>query len=1044
MRIADSTIQAVRDLPAETVISYYQQLKPQSGRHTGLCPFHDDHKTGSFYVFEHTNTYKCFSCGAFGDPIRYVMERNRVSFYDAIQDIAQKAGILIEVENSRLSPQEQAAAAQKKHSVEQALLAAQDYFQQHRQKGHEYLAGRGFREETASFFGLGYAPDYNHFTRLHAEAYVQADLVKEKEDKRYDTLRDRLTIPLHNRHGQLIGFAGRALNPEAHAKYLNPTDTPLYSKKETLYNLNNAQRAMKADDRVYIVEGYPNVWRAYEHGILNIVATCGTSLTKEQISILLRYTKNVVLVYDGDQAGQKAFYRSLPILLAAGAYVRLVEMPEGLDLDEVLKDPEAARFTPPLRDNEKSWEELYIRKWQQLHEDGKEDLEKNVALTNEVANLICQIPDPISAKQHTDKLSKTFKSLRKAVALKEKARQNGDEDEEIKRVTMSETGTWIMNQRGVLQPVCDYQIKLLYQLTIPNTEDCDWILELKRKDQQPEIVVVPNRDMVSVQAIETAFYARRYAIDLEQKQARYLRAYLLEQGLKVAYRVDKLGYDQQSGLFFYANVAYDPVNKRVLKPNDLDIVDTPQCGYFMPYVDQLRSPKDKIVIRHDPEQKMDLSEVSRFVVQSWGETESLAIAFYIATLYMDIIVRKLRNFPILFLKGPGGSGKSELAKLLMDFAGPGVGDKISVGANSSTAAMKEVFSAYSNICVHLEDYSRSQNIPELSDFLVLLFDRNFRKTMDMDNRKQVRIMEPAASCVVSSNAPPLEDGSEALASRLIYLQLGQNKRETEDKIDFIKTRERLKAKNWTSITNFLLGYRSAIEETFDSHYKRIIDKLSKDLKALNLEVNDRIIASYATILAPIHELYDRGVVANFLPYDNLSEAMYNIAKENIKKQQQSLVSVSPLQEFWGTFQDLVDEFRTAEKLAGTWRNEEGVERQNRVAYNPYFIYPMSHYQIWENHSVGGLEVIGEPVIRLNLAAVHGKYTLRMKNQNKTPILNINQLKDALRGHRSYIPDVSEHYVKYRKIEGEKGGNVRLSYILKYEDICEDFNVNLNY
>lgn len=1052
MKIADATIDAVRQLPADTVIGYYQTIKKQSGgRYTGLCKFHDDHNEGSFYVFERTNSYKCFACGEGGDPIKYVMQLKRMSFYEAIADIASNAGIAVEYEQrpNGTSPEEYKKQQQVRAKAEKALAYAQEYFTKHKAAAAEYLKGRDFSDETIDFFGIGYAPEGSFFTDLKKEVLKKVDLVREKEGRSYDTLRNRVTIPLHDRSGLLVGFSGRAIAPDAKAKYINPTDTLLYRKSYTLYNLNRAEKAIREKDAVYIVEGYPNVWRAHQEGVHNVVATCGTALTDEQIKLLLRYTKTIVLVYDGDEAGAKAFERSLNLLLAAGANVRMIPMPAGMDLDDVLRNPLAVEgWNTLLAQNEITWYDYYIRRWKANQANG-EDVTANIEFINHLADLLLLVPDLTAANAYADKLSQEIKGLKTTyrARIKEKEEQQKkqakNDAEENRRVISSDLGTWIMNSRGNMQKVSDFKISLLYQLVIPNTEDCDWVLEVKRQDQEPEIVVINNKDIISTIAIETAFYAKRYAIDIDPKQARYLRAYLLEQGLKVALRVDKLGYDQTSGFFFYSNVAYDPVNRKLLAPNALNIIDTPKQGYFMPYTDEEKAGKDKVIIRHE-DSALAFDDIARFIVESWSRTESLALCFYVATVYMDIIIKRLRNFPILFLKGPGGSGKSELSKLLMDFAGRGVGDKLSVGANSSTAAMKELFAAYSNICVHLEDYSRASNIGELSDFLVLLFDRNFRKTMDMENRKSVKLMEPAASCVVSSNKPPLEDGSEALQSRLIYIQMKQNVRDPESKLKFIKRREDLKSKSWTTVNNYLLNHRAVVEKEFDKLYRHFVDMMSKHFKRKDMAVNDRVIASYATILAPISALESANLIPNFLGGYTLTEELFSIALENVEKQYTSLMEQSPLQIFWETVQQLVEEYRTAERQAATWKDKDGNERTNKVPYNVALIYPGSHYQIWSWHEVKGERLIDEEVLRFNINILHSKYEQRMKALGKVPATK-NQLKDMLREHKSYVPDVSEHYIKYKKLPEEGGGDASLmSYILKYKDLQEDFGLDLGY
>ncbi len=1045
MLISESTIDQVRALPADTAIGYYQTLKPAGGgKFSGLCPFHEDHKEGNFFVYGPTNTYKCFACDAGGDPIQYVMDAQKMDFQEAVLDLANHAGLTVELAANGQSPE--AAQAQERHRklASQALAEAQNLYSREQGPAAAYLLGRGFTKETIELFGLGYAPAGNPVAKLDLPGAEAADLVRQKDGRPYDALRERLTIPLHDRNGRLVGFAGRVLaEKKKTAKYLNPTDTLLYRKGEQLYNMHRATQAIRSAGYAYLVEGYPNVWMACQHGHLNTVATGGTALAKEQIQALKRYTSTVVLVYDGDEAGQKAYARNLKLLLAEGFAVRMVPMPAGRDLAEVLPNPPEG-WRPSLAENALDWDQHLASQWADL-ETRQATITEGVALINTAVDMVLLMPDPTAAALTADRLAKAVKGFGDAYSAKRKEAKPetaGEKPDEVVRVVSREDGTWVMNNRGRHQKVGNYKITLLYQLQIPHTEDCDWILELKRAGQPGETLVMNNRDIISPVAMETAFYAKRFPLDIDAKQGKYLRAYLLEHGLRVAVRVDKLGYDPESGFFFYANQAYDPATKTMKLPNKLDIVDTEEKSYFLPYVNEEKSPKEKIIVRHEPG-SIRFEQVAKFVIDHWGRPQVLALAFYVATCFLDLIVKRLRNFPLLFLKGPGGSGKSELAKLLMYFFGRGVGDKLSVGANSSTAAMKEMFASYANICLHLEDYSRATNLGELSDFLILLFDRNFRKTMDQDNRKSVKMMDPLASCVVSSNAPPLEDGSEALASRLIYIQIKQNVREEAAKLAFIREREKLKAESWTEINNYILSFRQLIESQFDNSYKTFVSMFSRHFEAEGLAVNDRVLASYATILSPICLLVTAGHLPNFLGPGSFVDEISQLAIENIKAQYASLVEQSPLQVFWQTVQGLFDDFRAAQQQAAKWVDAEGRSRTANVSYNGYFVYPGSHFQVHPDHKEDGVVVIPEKVLRLSLAAMHGRYEQKLRSSGKVP-MSLNQLKDQLRQHQSFDAQHSERKMKFPKLADEPGGDVRLSYILKYRHLAEDFGIDLEY
>lgn len=1058
--IAQTTIDRVKSLPIDTVLSNFLTIKKGTpGNNLALCPFHDDHKIGSFVLYSKTDTFKCFSCGEQGDSISFVRKKLSLNFSDAVIEIAKVNGIQIDYENRQngYTPEQYKAKQDEKENAYKALEFAQNHFTENTETSDNYLLNRQFSKDTIAAFGLGHADNNNFFTARNKELYLKIDLVKDKEGNKYDTFRNRITIPLNDKNGRLIGFAGRDISLSSgegkggtnRAKYINPTDTLLYQKGSFLYNLDKARTSIIKQDKVYLVEGYPNVWRMHQEGIYNVVAAGGTALTAEQIKGIKGSTKNIVLCYDGDNAGVKATNTNLMPLLKEGFNVSVLPMPTGMDIDDLGRyfhsfipyrgwGNNLAEYIEYMK---VTWLDSKISSFQQT---ANEDMSIEIQFVHHLADLILSYPDVTTQTILVEQAAKHYKSIKTSYKSKIKDKKESEKTatkDDVLKVISTETETLIVNARGILAPICNFKITLLYQLQIPNSEDCDWILELKKKGKEAEYLVLSNKDINSSKAMETAFYAKRYSIDCDDKQSRYLRAYLIEQGLKIAEKIETLGYHAESGLFFFSNVAYDTIKKQVVNPNNLAIIDLEKKGYFMPYTETDKSPKDKIACFYE-ESDITFDDVAEFVVKSWGEQEALSIAYYVATCYLDFIVKHTKNFPILFLKGPAGSGKSELAKLLMNFAGAGMGDKLSIGANSSTAAMKEFFSSYSNIPFHIEDYSRSGNLLELSDFLVLLYDRSFRKTMDMENRKSVKIMQPLSSCVISSNKAPLEDGSEALASRLIYLQMKVNARTPEHKVWFMNAKAKLMSKSWTPITTALLDHRHLIENNFTDYYVKLIDKLSNKLKAADYTVNDRIIASYSAIITPISILFEHEKVACFLPnHIDLKTALEDIAYSTIVRQHNSLVEKSPLQIFWDTVQMLFNDFKAAERQVNSYQDKNGYEQKPKVAYNPYLLYPEYHFSVWNAHVENGTPVINEPVIRLKLDDIYGRYVQRMKHLGLNPE-KLNTIRDMMREHRSYDKDYSEKYIKFKKREGDESSATKKAFILKYTSLREDFGIDL--
>ncbi len=311
------------------------KLRKQGSAHVGLCPFHAE-RTPSFQVIPARNFYHCFGCGKNGDAFAWLMEREGMTFPEALEQLARAAGIELPQRRERPS-----AEVDLETRMRSALEAAQAFFEAQLQR-HEgartYLRDRGYAGPFLAEAGFGMAPDgwdalVNHLRGLNfsAELLEQAGLVSRSErGTLIDFLRNRLTIPIHDARGRVVAFGGRVMG-EGQPKYLNTRDTPLFHKGGTLFGFHRAKGAMR--DGALVVEGYFDVLQLHQNGIHQAVAPLGTALTDEHLKALLRFTRRVILCFDGDAAGRRAMEKSLRLALPLGFEVRLLELPQGEDPD---------------------------------------------------------------------------------------------------------------------------------------------------------------------------------------------------------------------------------------------------------------------------------------------------------------------------------------------------------------------------------------------------------------------------------------------------------------------------------------------------------------------------------------------------------------------------------------------------------------------------------------------------------------------------------------------------------------------------------------
>lgn len=318
------------------VVSDYVSLKGTGTTLKGLCPFHSE-KTPSFTVHRDKQFFHCFGCHAGGDVFSFVMLAEKVPFPEALELVAEKCGISIpatRADSDKFDERKQLFEIHERAAAYFKQMLATDEAGPARQVIEKRKVLPAFVER----FNLGYAPATGLMNYLRLKDPVNSGLfVKNDRGEIYDRFRRRLMFPIWNERGRVIGFGGRALLPDAQPKYLNSAESPLYSKSHVLYAMHFARDAAQKAGRLIVVEGYFDCLSLHQAGIENVVASCGTALTQQQVAIMVRYVPEVVMNYDPDAAGQNAMRRSIDLLLAKGLRVRILKLADGLDPDDYVR-----------------------------------------------------------------------------------------------------------------------------------------------------------------------------------------------------------------------------------------------------------------------------------------------------------------------------------------------------------------------------------------------------------------------------------------------------------------------------------------------------------------------------------------------------------------------------------------------------------------------------------------------------------------------------------------------------------------------------------
>jgi DNA primase len=393
------------------IISEYTSLTKKGSNYVGLCPFHQE-KTPSFSVSDEKQMYYCFGCGAGGNVITFMMEKENMAFPEVIEYLAEKAHIEIEVNNLNQDQIDQNAKRQE--LLEIHTKAARFFYtslmEDEGKPVRDYLEKRGVSKNIIKRFGIGYAsPNYNILYRYlknqghNDEILLESGLIlKSKQGKLYDRFSDRLMFPIFNLTKKVIAFGGRVLD-DSLPKYLNSPESMLFDKSSNLYGLHLARE--QKHTYYILVEGYMDVMAMHQAGFSQTVASLGTAFTTRHAKLLKRYTKEVVILYDSDTAGKNAVLRAIPILRAEGILVRVLQLQQGKDPDEYLKKHSADEMQAQL-DGAKSDTWFKIENTQNKYQLAKPD--DKVKFLQEAATFIGELTSSIEQNIYTQEIASKY------------------------------------------------------------------------------------------------------------------------------------------------------------------------------------------------------------------------------------------------------------------------------------------------------------------------------------------------------------------------------------------------------------------------------------------------------------------------------------------------------------------------------------------------------------------------------------------------------------------------------------------------------------
>lgn len=856
--ITKETIDSIKS--AADIVSVASDLgmspKKQGKLWAVVCPFHQDHDP-SMKLYPDTGTYHCYVCEAHGDVFDLVMEVNNCEFIDAAKWLAKKYGIEVKEESKPRDP------AKEEHENRQrtAMKLATEWYQKQLwafkgqpapAKGEkdptplDYALNR-FNEETLHTWQIGYAPEtwdglLQHLRANHVPDAValEMDLIKPNEKGGYyDTFRGRIMFPVRDKRGRVIAFSGRDITgkhkEKKAAKYLNSAETALYKKSQVLFGLDQAIQAIRKYDVCILVEGNADVVHMHQIGVHNVVAACGTALSSAQIEQISTFTNNIALLYDCDNAGRAAAEKSARLISESGKNTIVLTIPE--DEDGNKQDPDSYfKNKTQFKTFYNSFKKTY---WVMLAEMKAENCENDSAYRSrtmkeiaslfykrgktEIATIIEELASVIPTKALWGKAVKELYDDDKSnERLKESEERTAEQNEMYTKYGffVKDHCYWFHSLKGEgmfqgsnfdLKPLFHIEstinAKRLYEIT--NTYGVKRVIEFKQKD-----LITPAAFRLCVESLGN------FLFDGGEMGLAKIKRYLYEK-TDSCKEITQLGW-QREGFYAWGNGIVS--NGKFIPVNDYGIVRHENENYYIPATSAFyRNDRDLFqferIFVHNTESYTTINEWWILFSTVYGVNAVAGLAFYVASLFRDHIFAKEGFFPIYNIFGVRGSGKTAMAKSMMQLFGH---HEVDISMKTTTLpSLADAVARTSNAICHIDEYKNDIEYDRM-EFLKGAWNGIGRSRMNMDRDKKKETTPVNCGLILTGQDMPTADN--ALFTRVIFTRFSKTGF-TEEESKMFKRLDEMEKRGLTGITNSILAKRDEFIKFYDENRHHVEDEM---------------------------------------------------------------------------------------------------------------------------------------------------------------------------------------------------------------------------
>ena len=671
-------------------------------------------------------------------------------------------------------------------------------------------------------------------------------------------------FPICSKSGKVVGFTGRTLSTDkAIPKYLNTGDTPIFCKGKELFALNLARNEIKKEDKAYLVEGNFDVTRLHQIGVTNTLAPCGTALTVDQAKLLKQYTNKVTLIYDGDSAGQKAMSKNAEILIREQFHVSVIILQEKEDPDTAFKTIAAFEKSNQEQPDYIIWKTINVSEKSQ-------NPAYKAELIKDISFLATRYDEPSKHDVYLDAISKIIGPKKlwqdhfkqwladKAPVETKKSRAipaNVSLDEYYERgFYVDHNCMYFQDSKGSPKQQSNFTMTPLFH--IESTVNAKRLYEVKNNHGTVRVIEIPQRDLVSISAFKVRIESLgNFLWTGSETDLNRLKAWLYEK-TNSAKEVSQMGW-HKDGLYIWGNGIY---NGKFTETDSYGIASNDGVNYYIPSASRIYSGEENL---YEFERKfihvegnISLREYVKKFTKVYGDNGKIALSFYFASLFRDIIVRRFTKYPILNMFGPKGAGKNACAESLLHFFGrlP----KIPNLHNTSKAALADHVATSSNALCLLDEFRNDLEM-EKREFLKGLWDGTGRTRMNMDKDKKKETTSVDQGVIVCGQQMATAD--IALFSRFIALSFFQVEFSAEENTRYEELKE-INERGITHITHQILKHRAYFKE----HYSKKVDEISIQMEGMlkGQLIETRvfnnwlmIMAAYATIADEIELPWDK-------------------------------------------------------------------------------------------------------------------------------------------------------------------------------------------